>query len=149
MVEVLVGVGVGVFVGVGVAVLECVAVLVGVGVGVTVGSSERITSGRKVTVVGVMTVVCAATREDNPDARIITNARLRISSRLIGTKKRRMNRSLLTLNGAPLRGLYSNLRKGANELVSSQGCCCQPSVTELICGVVWLSDVVNSKPYWM
>ena len=90
-VAVLVGVGVAVLVDagrvvwVGVYVDVAVAVGVGVAVGVAVGSSERITSGRKVTVVGIMTVVCAAAGENRRDARIIANATLKISSRLIGT----------------------------------------------------------------
>ena len=119
-----------------------------VGVGVAVGSSERITNGKKVTVVGVMMVVCAATRENKPDARVITSATLKISSRLIGTKKRRMNYSLCSpLTAHPCEGCIRTFARV--RMNSFQGCCCQPSVTELICGVVWLSDVVNSKPYWM
>jgi hypothetical protein len=82
-VAVLVGVGVG--------------VLVGVAVGVAVGGSERITSGRKVTVVGTMTVVCADAGVNRRNVRVITNATPKMNSRLTGTKKRRMNHSLLTL----------------------------------------------------
>ena len=100
-VAVLVGVCDAVWAGAGSNV--AVEVGVGVAVGVAVGASERITNGRKMTVVGEMTVVWADARENKPDARIITNATLKISNRLIGTKKRCMNRSLHTFNSVPLR----------------------------------------------
>jgi hypothetical protein len=78
--------GIGVAVRVGLGAGFGIAVKVGVGV----GASERITSGRKMTVVGLMTAVCAAACENKPDARTITNATLKISSRLTGTNKRCM-----------------------------------------------------------